>query len=101
MASIAACRSSSCSPADCRRCVQAGDWDTMHRRNSALFVILATALLASVGIAQDTTPVFTTDTRLVILPVTVLDKNGHLMTNLTQGQFEVFENDAPQPLKLF
>jgi VWFA-related protein len=41
------------------------------------------------------------DTRLVILPATVQDKSGHLITNLTEGQFQVFDNNAPQPLKLF
>jgi VWFA-related protein len=44
---------------------------------------------------------YTTDTRLVILPATVQDKSGHLVTNLTEGQFQVFDNNAPQPLKLF
>ena len=44
---------------------------------------------------------YTTDTRLVILPATVQDKNGHLITNLTEGQFQVFDDNVPQPLKLF
>ncbi|WP_180538969.1 VWA domain-containing protein [Nevskia soli] len=44
---------------------------------------------------------YSTNTRLVVLPVTVLDKNGHLVTDLTQGQFQVFDNNQPEALKVF
>ncbi len=44
---------------------------------------------------------FTSETRLVQLPVTVSDKNGHLVTNLPQSAFQVFENGVPQTIKLF
>lgn len=44
---------------------------------------------------------FSTDTRLVILPVTVQDKNGHLVTNLPQSAFQVYENGVLQPIKTF
>ncbi|HLJ47205.1 MAG TPA: VWA domain-containing protein [Bryobacteraceae bacterium] len=46
-------------------------------------------------------PVFTSDTRLVVLPVSVADKSGKLITNLTQDAFKVFENGSPQPIKIF
>lgn len=45
--------------------------------------------------------VFSSDTRLVSLSVTVLDKSGHLVTNLPQSAFQVTENGVKQPLKLF
>ncbi|HWQ56067.1 MAG TPA: VWA domain-containing protein [Bryobacteraceae bacterium] len=45
--------------------------------------------------------VFRTDTRLVVLPVTVVDKSGHLITNLPQTAFQVFENGIRQDIKLF
>jgi VWFA-related protein len=45
--------------------------------------------------------VFSTETRLVQLPVTVSDKNGHLVTNLPQSAFQVSENGVPQIIKLF
>ncbi len=41
------------------------------------------------------------DTRLVALNVTVTDKRGRLVTNLPQSAFQVFENGAPQTIKLF
>lgn len=45
--------------------------------------------------------VFRTDTRLVVLPVTVVDKNGHLVTNLPRNAFQVFENGVQQQIKVF
>jgi Ca-activated chloride channel family protein len=73
----------------------------MHLRSSAaLFIaLISTTNLTPRGIAQDAT--FTTNTRLVILPAIVQDKAGHLITNLTQGQFQVFEDGTQQPIKLF
>ena len=45
--------------------------------------------------------VFSTETRLVPLNVTVTDKNGHLVTNLTQSSFQVFENGVAQQIRIF
>ena len=65
--------------------------------------------LAAIAGAQNTpppkpdkeTPTFTSDTRLVILPVTVADKSGKLVPNLPQSAFKVYENNAEQIIKLF
>ncbi len=46
-------------------------------------------------------PVFTSDTRLVLLPVSVSDKSGKLVTDLPQKAFKVFENGIEQPIKIF
>ena len=46
-------------------------------------------------------PTFTADTRLVVLPVSVADKSGKLVTNLTQKAFKVYENGVEQPIKVF
>ena len=45
--------------------------------------------------------VFSSDTRLVPLNVTVTDKTGHLITDLPQSAFTVLENGAPQQIKIF
>jgi VWFA-related protein len=45
--------------------------------------------------------VFTSDTRLVPLNVTVTDKSGHLVTDLPQSAFTVMENGVPQAIKIF
>jgi len=44
---------------------------------------------------------FTAETRWVILPVSVSDKNGKLITDLQQKAFKVFENGIEQPIKFF
>jgi Ca-activated chloride channel family protein len=45
--------------------------------------------------------IFSSETRLVPLNVTVTDKAGHLVTNLPQNAFTVFENGVSQQIKLF
>jgi Ca-activated chloride channel family protein len=45
--------------------------------------------------------VFSTETRLVPLNVTVTDKNGHQVPNLPQSAFQVFENNVVQPIRVF
>jgi VWFA-related protein len=66
----------------------------------------ALAMLCLPGFSQpaksDEGPaLFTSDTRLVPLSVTVLDRTGHLVTNLPQSAFQVFENGIQQQVKLF
>jgi VWFA-related protein len=51
--------------------------------------------------SDDGPTLFTSDTRLVPLSVTVTDRTGHLVTNLTQSAFTVFENGVQQQLKIF
>jgi VWFA-related protein len=46
-------------------------------------------------------PVFRADTRLVVCHTTVVDKNGHLVTDLPESAFSVTENGAPQAIKAF
>jgi Ca-activated chloride channel homolog len=46
-------------------------------------------------------PTFSVGTRLVVLPVSVLDRSGKLVTNLPQKAFKVFENGVEQPIKIF
>jgi len=46
-------------------------------------------------------PTFSVGTRLVVLPVSVLDKGGKLVTDLQQKSFKVFENGIEQPIKIF
>jgi VWFA-related protein len=45
--------------------------------------------------------IFSTETRLVPLNVTVTDKSGHLVTNLPQSAFTVYENGVLQAIRLF
>jgi Ca-activated chloride channel homolog len=44
---------------------------------------------------------FRSDTRLVDLPATVVDKEGHLVLNLPKSAFSVYENGAKQQITMF
>ncbi len=46
--------------------------------------------------ADDTGTVFKVDTRLVVCNATVVDKTGHLVTDLPKSAFTVLENGQPQ-----
>jgi Ca-activated chloride channel homolog len=49
----------------------------------------------------ETGTVFRADTRIVVLHVTVVDRNGHLITNLGRDAFHVTENGQEQTVRLF
>jgi VWFA-related protein len=81
----------------------------MLRSNKPIFIlsILASGL-AGLGLwaQQQTKPgdkpaVFTSDTRVVVLPTTVVDKSGHLVTDLKRDAFNILENGQPQQIKDF
>jgi len=75
----------------------------------AALVVLSAALFAQKKPAppapapkdSTATPVFSADTREVPLNVTVTDHSGHLVTNLPQNAFQIFENNVLQPIKVF
>jgi Ca-activated chloride channel homolog len=46
--------------------------------------------------ADDSGAVFHSDTREVVCPTTVIDKAGHLVTDLLKSAFTVYENKIPQ-----
>ena len=78
------------------------------RLPSSLFVLAAVVAAAGQNPSRPEpvpspgeTPTFTSETKLVILPVTVSDKNGKLVPNLPQSAFKVLENGAEQPIKIF
>ena len=51
--------------------------------------------------AEDAGVVFRADTRLVVCHTTVVDKSGHLVTDLPESAFSVSENGVPQTIKVF
>src|SRR5580658_9451184 len=73
------------------------------RRKLFLAVVSAAAMLQGQTSppVPDEVPTFTLDTKLVPLHVSVLDKNGKLVTDCPQSAFKVFENNVEQPLKIF
>jgi Ca-activated chloride channel family protein len=75
----------------------------MHLRSNLFLTVVSAAILAAQALPppQDETPIFTLDTKLVPLHVSVIDKNGKLITNLPQSAFKVYEDNVEQPLKIF
>lgn len=61
----------------------------------------AVAQVAPPPPAEDETPTFVSDTRLVVVHASVLDRNGKLVTNLPESAFKVQENGADQAIRLF
>jgi Ca-activated chloride channel homolog len=76
-------------------------------------VALGAALLACAALAgqqarsfsppaqYDTGTVIRTDVRVVVLQTTVVDKSGHLVTNLPEKSFAVYENNVQQQIRSF
>jgi Ca-activated chloride channel family protein len=67
-------------------------------RTSALAMGL---LVSALGLAAQEQPVFRGTGEAVRVFVTVMDRDGRLVTNLTQDQFEVRDEGKPQPITLF
>ena len=68
---------------------------TGHRRLRSPPLLLASATVA----AQQ--PTFKSGTQIVSLFVTVADAQRRLVPDLVKEDFEVFDNDKPQPLIFF
>jgi len=52
--------------------------------------------------AQDNSgAIFRSDTRLVVCHTTVVDKSGHLVTDLQRNAFTIYENGVAQPIRSF
>ena len=68
-------------------------------RAGLLFVLAAQSALVP---AQERAPIFAgRAAELVVLPVTVTDRRGAFMADLTRDRFTVFDNGRPQDLVLF
>jgi Ca-activated chloride channel family protein len=64
---------------------------------AGLAVLSAAGLLAG----PQQTPTFRTGARIVPLYVTVTDRTGRLVPNLTRDDFEILDNSKPQEIALF
>jgi Ca-activated chloride channel homolog len=62
---------------------------------------LATRPASTTGQPPQDRPLFSTETNLVVLNVTVLDRKGRHVTGLSKDSFRVFENSQPQMIRLF
>ena len=70
-------------------------------RNIGLVLVAGMALAQAPPASQDDVPLYRTDTRLVLLHASVVDKSGKLLTNVPQSAFKVLEDGVEQQLRLF
>ena len=83
----------------------------MRPVNKRIFPVLAAAGVCLAALAlraqeqkavpPDDSTVFRTDTRVVVCNTTVVDKSGHLVTDLSREAFAVSENGVPQTITGF
>src|SRR5689334_18128407 len=71
----------------------------VSRRNHLAFVCACLTSLSAVAVAQQ--PTFRAGTQVVSLFATVMDSQKRLVPDLMQSDFEVLDNDKPQPLVFF
>ena len=71
------------------------------RSLAAAMLVLFLAGLSGQTPDYDTGTVIRTDVRLVDLHTTVMDKTGHLVLNLPQNAFTVYENGVKQQIRKF
>lgn len=65
-------------------------------------MIVAIFVVAPADIAaQELTPTFTSQAELVVLHVTVKDRRGAYVTDLSKDAFTVFEDERPNPISVF
>ncbi|MFN0164800.1 MAG: VWA domain-containing protein [Bryobacteraceae bacterium] len=74
----------------------------MLRPNSGFVPMLLTlGVCGSLCAQEGETPTFRSDTRLVVLHATVVDRKGSHLTQLQRNAFKIFENGVEQPMKIF
>jgi len=73
----------------------------MIPRSRVGFFILCCVLVTTPLLAQNSTTTFRVDVPIVSLDVGVLDSIGRPMTNLTKGDFQVFEDGQEREIKNF
>jgi len=70
-------------------------------RAAAIMAVTALVAACLLGQKKDATPVFSAVTREVPLYITVTDKSSHLVSNLQESAFQVYESNVLQPIKVF
>jgi Ca-activated chloride channel family protein len=74
---------------------------SIYFRRSAGVLALLAAMAAGTAIVAAQQPTFRSGTQVVSLFATVLDAQNRLVPDLTEQDFEVLDNDKPQPLIVF
>lgn len=72
----------------------------MPRMRRSLVAILV-GLSSLTAFAQQSTPRFTSSSKLVVVPAVVVDDSGLAVTDLAADDFQVFEDGKPVPIQAF
>jgi len=72
---------------------------TLKFAAGAIALAAVTFAIAQQKDQKDQLTTFTVGTDLVVCPTIVMDKSGHMITNLTADQFTVYENGVQQAIK--
>src|SRR3954451_13670312 len=67
----------------------------------AAAAVIASVLAGASLVAQPQTPTFRTGTQIVSLYATVMDAQNRLVPDLGQEEFEILDNEKPQPIVVF
>ncbi len=74
----------------------------MRRLTAAVLLYILPGVLCSTGVAQtDSTTTLKVDVKTVLLPVTVRDKHGKLIENLTKTDFALTEDNKTEAIDYF
>src|SRR5262245_41808783 len=73
----------------------------MSWKRTSAATVAAVAAATTAVLAQQGQPTFKSATQLVSLFVTVTDAQRRLVPNLVQDDFEILDNDKPQPIIFF
>jgi VWFA-related protein len=66
----------------------------------AIKTLVATSLLA-VPLAPQDAPAFRSNVEIVVVPLSVVDGDGHAVGGLTRDEFRVYDNDVRRPIESF
>jgi Ca-activated chloride channel family protein len=69
--------------------------------NPAAAVVLSLALWATSAYSQDAENIFRSETRLVLLHVSVLDKQNRPITSIPESAFRIYEEGEAQTVRVF
>src|ERR1700676_1716801 len=90
-----------CTPLLITAWMLAATWAQGKRAQQDLPTPQLASIAQNAAAPLDEIPVFTADTRLVVVHASVVDKSGKLVTNLLKPALESLKNEFEPPHKIF
>jgi hypothetical protein len=70
-------------------------------RHAVLALLLYSFVVLSFSLYAQSLPLFRSDTNVVVVPVTVTDRSGRFVRDLTADEFEIVDGGARRPVLQF